>query len=66
MSDFLEDMAYRQYDSQLPKRYDRKPVCTCKNCGEDMFLYDKGTRLNGAIYCNYCAKEITITEEEIQ
>ena len=65
MSDFLEDIAYRQYENKLPKRYNRKPACICSGCGEEMYLFDRGFKLDDKIYCDYCAEEITITEEEL-
>lgn len=66
MSNFLEDIAYLQYENKLPERYDRKPACVCACCGEDMYLFDRGYRLNNKIYCDFCVDEITITEEEMQ
>lgn len=65
MSNFLENLAYRQYENKLPERHNRKPACICSGCGEEMFLLDRGFKLDNKIYCDYCVKEITITEEEL-
>ena len=64
MNDFGYSKAQQQYDSKLPERYNRKPACYCSNCGEEMYLFDRGFKLDNKIYCDYCAEEITITEEE--
>lgn len=66
MTDFGYSKAQEQYDNKLPRRYGCTPVCTCKNCGEDMYLFDRGYRLNNKIYCDFCVDEIIITEEEMQ
>ena len=37
MSNFLEDIAYRQYENKLPERYDEEPLFHCCSCGDDIF-----------------------------
>lgn len=55
MSNFLEDMAYRQYENKLPERYEERPLFKCKCCGEDIFYGERITVINDDIYCCHCA-----------
>ena len=51
MSNIFEDIAYLQYESKLPERYDEKPLGVCFSCLDDIFEDDKITVLDDKFYC---------------
>lgn len=55
MSNFLENMAYRQYENKLPKRYEEEPLFHCCSCGDDIYEGERITVINGDVYCCHCA-----------
>ncbi|MBQ7981669.1 MAG: hypothetical protein IJ305_08730 [Oscillospiraceae bacterium] len=55
MSNFLEDMAYRQYENKLPERYEEKPLFKCEYCGEDIFYGERIAVINDDVCCCHCA-----------
>lgn len=40
MSNFLEDIAYRQYENKLPEQYEEEPVYCCHFCSRDIYDND--------------------------
>lgn len=63
MSNFLEDMAYRQYENKLPERYEERPLFNCCGCGEDIFENERIVCIDDNVYCCNCAV-ITYAERE--
>lgn len=55
MSDFLENIAFRQYENMLPEGYDGKPLFQCKCCGEDIFSGEEITIIENNVFCCQCA-----------
>lgn len=55
MSNFLENMAYRQYENKLPEQYEEEPVFKCYSCGEDIFGGEQIAVINDNVYCCHCA-----------
>ena len=55
MSDFLEDMAYRQYENKLPERYEEEPLCNCCSCGDDIYEGERIVVIDDSVYCTQCA-----------
>lgn len=55
MSNFLENMAYRQYENKLPKRYEEEPLCNCCSCGDDIFEGERIVVIDDNVYCTQCA-----------
>ena len=55
MSNFLENLAYRQYENKLPERYDEEPIFNCCSCGDDIFEGEQRTVIDDNVYCSRCA-----------
>lgn len=55
MTDFGYSKAQEQYDSQLPKRYEEKPLFICSFCKEDIFEGEQIVAFEDKIYCCHCA-----------
>jgi hypothetical protein len=55
MSSFFDDRVYREYENQLPKRYDEKPLGVCFSCLDDIFEDDTITVIDDKVYCKKCA-----------
>lgn len=55
MSNIFEDIAYLQYENQLPKRYDKKPLFHCCSCGDDIFEGEQIVVIGDNTYCCHCA-----------
>lgn len=55
MSNFLEDIAYRQYENKLPERYDEEPLFNCCSCGDDIFEGERIVVIDDNVYCCDCA-----------
>ena len=55
MSNFLEDIAYWQYENQLPERYDKEPLFNCCSCGDDISEGEQIVVIGDNTYCCQCA-----------
>lgn len=55
MSNFLENMAYRQYENKLPEQYEEEPVCNCCSCGDDIYEGERIVVIDDNVYCTQCA-----------
>lgn len=55
MSNFLEDIAYLQYENKLPERYDEEPLFNCCSCGDDIFEGEQIVVIDDSAYCCNCA-----------
>lgn len=64
MSNFLEDIAYRQYENKLPKRYEEEPVCNCCSCGDDIFEGEEYYKIGYHCYCEDCVEKRTAERED--
>ena len=62
MSNFLENMAYRQYESKLPKS--NVTVHFCHNCGNDIFEGEEYYKIGYHCYCEDCVEKRTAERED--
>lgn len=65
MSNFLEDIAYRQYENKLPERYDEEPLFHCQCCGEGIFIGEFYFMVSNDVYCNNCVTERIAEREDL-
>lgn len=65
MSNFLEDIAYRQYENKLPVRYDEEPLYHCSSCGDDIFEGEQIVVIDDNVYCCNCAV-VKYAEREVE
>ena len=66
MDDYGYISAQRQYDSQIPKRYDDKPVLKCSYCKEDICIGEEYFEIVGRIYCSECGEVKTLYAENFE
>ena len=64
MFSFFDDRVFREYENQLPERYDEEPLFHCKCCGEDIFVGESYFLIDRETFCSDCvSKEIAEREE---
>ena len=64
MQDNGLNAAQRQYDNQLPPRYNRTPVCNCYYCDSDIYCGEKYAIIYGKYICCTDCLEFEIAEKE--
>lgn len=55
MSNFLENIAYRQYENKLPDRYEEDPVFFCAMCGAEIYEGELKATVGRRTFCCECA-----------
>lgn len=69
MSNFLENMAYRQYENRLPERYEEEPLFKCKLCGTEIFIgefYFVVNDVDDVFYCDGCVTRKIAEREDFE
>lgn len=66
MSNFLEDIAYLQYENKLPERYDEEPLFHCCSCGDDIFEGEQIVVIDDNVYCTQCAVNTYAEREDFE
>ena len=66
MSNFLEDMAFRQFENKLPERDNRKIAFYCNCCDEPIYEGDTCIYVDfmDCHYCNMCAEKCIAERED--
>lgn len=55
MFSFFDDRVFREYENQLPERYDEEPIFNCCSCGDDIFEGEQIVVIDDNVYCCKCA-----------
>lgn len=55
MFSFFDDRVFREYENQLPERYDKEPLFHCSSCGDDIFEGEQIVVIDDDVYCCNCA-----------
>lgn len=64
MSDYFYEQAQRQYDNQLPDRYNSDPLFECECCGDEIFLGEDYYLVGIACVCENCVSRRVAEREE--
>ena len=55
MFSFFDDRVFREYENQLPERYDEEPLFYCCSCFDDILEGEQIVVIDDNVYCCNCA-----------